>query len=137
MQVLYDADGHKYKNGYTRIDQKSQLSASHICWLANSIGYKTSINIRNDKQNIYRITATKNNQRKDPDMVKKIVELDNAGLKGCNPLEVYDLTTTNHHFAAGIGNMIVHNTDSVFFNLNLHDMDGNKITGKKALELTI
>ena len=29
---------------------------------------------------------------------------------------VYDLTTENHHFAAGIGNMIVHNTDSVFIN---------------------
>ena len=37
------------------LDQKSQLSASHICWLANSIGYKTSINIRNDNQNIYRM----------------------------------------------------------------------------------
>jgi len=27
---------------------------------------------------------------------------------------VYDLTTDNHHFAAGIGRLIVHNTDSVF-----------------------
>ena len=27
---------------------------------------------------------------------------------------VYDLTTENHHFAAGIGNLIVHNTDSAF-----------------------
>lgn len=28
---------------------------------------------------------------------------------------VYDLTTENNHFAAGIGNLIVHNTDSVVF----------------------
>ena len=27
---------------------------------------------------------------------------------------VYDLTTDNHHFAAGIGNIIVHNTDSIY-----------------------
>jgi DNA polymerase elongation subunit (family B) len=27
---------------------------------------------------------------------------------------VYDLTTENHHFAAGIGNLIVHNTDSIY-----------------------
>jgi hypothetical protein len=27
---------------------------------------------------------------------------------------VYDLTTINHHFAAGCGELIVHNTDSVF-----------------------
>lgn len=51
---------------------------------------------------------------------------------------VYDLTTENHHFAAGIGNLIVHNTDSVFFNLNLENPEtGEKIRGKPALEMTI
>ncbi len=30
---------------------------------------------------------------------------------------VYDLSTENHHFQAGLGNMIVHNTDSVFVKL--------------------
>jgi hypothetical protein len=51
---------------------------------------------------------------------------------------VYDLTTDNHHFAAGIGNMIVHNTDSVFFTFNLtNPQTGEKIRGKPALEMTI
>lgn len=51
---------------------------------------------------------------------------------------VYDLTTENHHFAAGIGNMIVHNTDSVFFTFNLTNPEtGEKIRGKPALEMTI
>jgi len=51
---------------------------------------------------------------------------------------VYDLTTENHHFAAGVGNMIVHNTDSVFFTFNLKDpKNGENIRGKKALEITI
>ena len=51
---------------------------------------------------------------------------------------VYDLTTDNHHFAAGVGNMIVHNTDSVFFKFNLTDKEtGEKIVGDKALELSI
>ena len=51
---------------------------------------------------------------------------------------VYDLTTENHHFAAGVGNMIVHNTDSVFFTFNLKDpKNGQDIRGKKALEITI
>ena len=51
---------------------------------------------------------------------------------------VYDLTTDNHHFAAGIGNMIVHNTDSVFFTFNLENSEtGEKIRGKPALEMTI
>ena len=30
---------------------------------------------------------------------------------------VYDLTTDNHHFQAGVGSMIVHNTDSIFVHL--------------------
>ncbi len=51
---------------------------------------------------------------------------------------VYDLTTENHHFAAGVGNMIVHNTDSVFFTFHLTDKEtGEKIVGDKALELSI
>ena len=51
---------------------------------------------------------------------------------------VYDLTTENHHFSAGIGNLIVHNTDSVFFTFNLENPNtGEKIRGKPALEMTI
>ena len=128
---LYDADGDKDTLGYTRVDQKSQLSAAHICWLANSIGYKTSINTRKDKMDIYRITATKGKQRKCGDAVKKIDEIKDY------TDYVYDLTTENHHFAAGVGNMIVHNTDSVFFTFNLENLDGTPIRGKKALEITI
>ena len=128
---LYDADGDKDKHGYVRIDQKNQISASHICWLASSLGWKTSINTRADKPNIYRITMTKRTQRKNPIAVKRIQEIPYEGY-------VYDLTTENHHFAAGVGNIIVHNTDSVFFTFNLEDpKTGEKIRGKPALEMTI
>lgn len=128
---LYDADGDKDLNGYTRIDQKSQISASHICWLASSLGWSTSINTRNDKPDIYRVTMTKLKQRKNPNAIKKLMELPQyTGY-------VYDLTTDNHHFAAGIGNMIVHNTDSVFFTFNLQTPEGQPIRGKEALEITI
>jgi DNA polymerase elongation subunit (family B) len=128
---LYDADGDKDANGYVRIDQKNQISASHIASLAKSLGWKTSINIRNDKPNIYRITMTKNIQRKNPYSIKKIFQIPYEGY-------VYDLTTENHHFAAGIGNLIVHNTDSVFFTFNLENPDTKeKIRGKPALEATI
>jgi len=61
-------------------------------------------------------------------------------IKYLNPVEdifVYDLTTENHHFAAGIGSMVVHNTDSVFFTFNLHTPEGKPIRGKEALEITI
>lgn len=51
---------------------------------------------------------------------------------------IYDFTTKNHHFSAGIGTIVVHNTDSVFFTFNLTDPETDeKIVGKKALEITI
>jgi DNA polymerase elongation subunit (family B) len=69
--------------------------------------------------------------RKNPFAIKKIQEIEYKGF-------VYDLTTDNHHFAAGIGNLIVHNTDSVFFTFNLQNPEtGEKIRGKPALEMTI
>lgn len=130
MNGLYDADGDKDLKGYARIDQKNQISASQIKWLAHSIGWNTSINTRSDKPNIYRITMTRNLQRKNPIKIKKMHEIPYEGY-------VYDLTTENHHFAAGIGNLIVHNTDSVFFTFNLQTPDGKPIRGKEALEITI
>jgi DNA polymerase elongation subunit (family B) len=129
---MYDADGDKDANGYIRIDQKNQISAANICWLAQSLGWKTSLNTRTDKENIYRVTMTKLVQRKPTTEVKKIHEISYPDGE-----YVYDLTTENHHFAAGIGNMIVHNTDSVFFTFNLATPDGIPIRGKDALEITI
>ena len=34
---------------------------------------------------------------------------------------MYDLQTANHHFSGGLGNLVVHNTDSVFVKLPTQD----------------
>jgi hypothetical protein len=103
---LYDADG--YKEGVvTRIDQKSQISMATFNILADSLGYKSSVNSREDKPNVFRLNLTTKYQRKCPESIKKMYEILYSGY-------VYDLTTDNHHFQAGIGTMIVHNTDSLF-----------------------
>ena len=130
FEGLYDADGDKDMNGFTKIDQQNQISASYVCWLANSIGYFTSINTIKDKPNVYRVTITKEEQKKNPNAIKKLEDVLYEGY-------VYDLTTDNHHFAAGVGNLIVHNTDSVFFTFNLQTPEGKPIRGKEALEITI
>ncbi len=80
----------------------------------------------------YHLTRSSNeNKRKSRNQIVSIQEISYEGY-------VYDLTTENHHFAAGVGNMIVHNTDSVFFTFNLEDPStGEKIRGKPALEMTI
>lgn len=103
---LYDANGDK-ENNITRIDQKSQISLAMFNLLGDSLGYNTSLNSRKDKTNISRLTLSRNCQRKDLNKIKKLYEIPYSGY-------VYDLTTENNHFQAGIGKMIVHNTDSVY-----------------------
>ena len=46
-------------------------------------------------------------------VVKEIINM------GATHDNVYDLTTENHHFQAGDGNIVIHNTDSVFVKFNL------------------
>jgi DNA polymerase elongation subunit (family B) len=89
-------------------------------------------NIEDETSN-YVIKVAKNaNHETNKNLVKKIHEISYPDGE-----YVYDLTTENHHFAAGIGNIIVHNTDSVFFTFNLQTHDNIPIRGKKALEITI
>jgi len=126
-------NGAELKNGYyTHVDQKNQISAACICLLAQSIGWKTSLNTYTHSDKI-ELTMTTCTQSKCTDSIKKIM----TSLPVEDNQYVYDLTTDNHHFAAGIGNMIVHNTDSVFFTFNLSNKDGTPIRGKQALEITI
>ena len=127
-QGLYDADGDK--DAVTRIDQKNQISAAHITWLADSLGWKVSINTRDDKPNVYRMNLTKSYQRKNAYAIKKLGLISYEGF-------VYDLTTENHHFSAGIGKLVCHNTDSIFVKFPVRDDKGNLLTGKAALPLAI
>ena len=130
LKGVYDAHGNKCDD-CCRIDQKSQISCSHLYYLIQSLGYHVSINTYKDKQDIYCLNYSKNTPRNNKIAIKKIIDLPHYDDY------VYDLTTENHHFAAGIGNMIVHNTDSVFFTFNLKDEHGEPMRGQKALEVTI
>jgi DNA polymerase elongation subunit (family B) len=60
-------------------------------------------------------------------MIKELTEIEYKGY-------VYDLTTDNHHFAAGVGNMIVHNTDSVFACFRFKDKK-EELSKNDSLEL--
>lgn len=123
---LYDADGDKDMKGNVRIDQKNDTTVAQIAYLGFRLGYKIGINTRADKPHVYRISCVQNH-RKNPDAIKKIHEIEYEGY-------VYDLTTSNHHFQAGIGQMIVHNTDSVFVQFPTKDLRDSIESGKRAAE---
>ena len=108
------------------ITEYDQLSMTKWCLFANMacMNYVLS---ETPELGQYHIQFKKANQE------RKVTNLHEIQYDGY----VYDLTTENHHFAAGVGDMIVHNTDSVFFTFNLSTPEGVPIRGKEALEITI
>jgi intein/homing endonuclease len=114
LQGFYDGDGSKTEGNSRRFDLKGQIGTAGLFYLAAAIEFKVSLNDKKKKQEVYRCTLTTNKQRRHPDEIKKIIELPNDGEY------VYDLETENHHFAAGPGRMVVHN--SCMIDLNIKDI---------------
>jgi DNA gyrase/topoisomerase IV subunit B len=81
---------------------EGKISAQCLFILCKSLGYEVSINNRDD---ILRLILTKGHQQWGKSKIKKIIDL------GSTTDYVYDLETENHHFQAGVGQMIVHNCD--------------------------
>ena len=96
------------ENDLVAIDQTSMTSAATVYALASSLGYQVRVDtLQNQEETVFRVMCTLNRGSEDPIAIKKMHKIDYTGY-------VYDLTTENHHFAAGIGELIVHNTDSIF-----------------------
>lgn len=93
------------------IDNDNQLSASGLFHLLNDLGYNISVDTRSDGGSVYSLNVNTDTHQKVSNKIKEIIELPNSDDY------VYDIETDNHHFAAGIGRLIVHNTDSVMFSL--------------------
>jgi hypothetical protein len=112
---------------YKHMHTYDMLEAADYINFLNSINYKNYYIVSEEKISVI---IWDNIERNEPQSIRKMEIIDYSGF-------VYDLTTDNHHFAAGVGNLIVHNTDSVFFTFNLQTPDGKPIRGKEALEITI
>jgi hypothetical protein len=84
------------------------ISAARFIWLGNRVGY--SIRIGDiEYRDYYMICTFDPTLSSTPATAIRSIE----NLRS-TPKYVYDLETDNHHFAAGVGKLVVHNTDSVF-----------------------
>lgn len=83
----------------------SQLEAQKYMLLSTSTGINVSLH---EENGVYTVIA--NDKYNTTTNEHAIINMYNIPYTGF----VYDLTTDNHHFAAGVGRLIVHNTDSVF-----------------------
>lgn len=115
--------------GCTRFDNKGQIGSAGLYYLMKKLGYNVSLNTRNDKEKMLRITITKNKQRKISNQIKKIESFEHNNY-------VYDIETDIGRFQAGVGDLITKNTDSVFLSIkfNRKDFEQNR---KDAFKLAI
>lgn len=110
LNGMLDGDGNTDKNMLTTLDQIHKSVLSGIISILEQLEVEYSLQIRKDKQNVCRIRMIrdkKDSRIKQSNMIKKIEVFDISGY-------VYDLETKNHHFCAGLGNILLHNTDSLF-----------------------
>ena len=108
LEGLWDSDGCRRDNeagGCHRIDTKNQVTAQWYFLLLRKLGYSVSLNCRDDN---YRLTWTNMKQRKNPNAIKKVFILHEQ-----YDDYVYDIETDAGTFQAGVGQMIVKNTDSI------------------------
>ena len=127
LQGLWASDGCRRDNevgGCLRIDTKNQVTAQWYYVFLTSLGFKVSLNTRQDKSNVFRLTFTKSSFRKNPHAIKKLGVLHDSW-----DGYVYDIETEAGTFQAGVGQMIVKNTDSVMVEF---DVQGRK--GQEAID---
>lgn len=84
----------------------TQKNLAPIYFIAKSVGYNVVINTT-ENPDIYSLTFSKDGAQT---IDNKINRLEIYSDSYCD--FVYDLETENHHFSAGVGEIIVHNTDS-------------------------
>ncbi len=83
--------------GHVGLDD--QVRAARVWALARSLGFSVGLDVA---------TQTMRTDTAPTGRLARMVALPHPG-----PVYVYDLTTANHRFAAGVGRLVVHNTDSV------------------------
>ena len=105
----YHADGLHDLSKPKTVNVFTKITTQCIYTLCRSLGYLVSINnvYNSRKQETYILNLSKDKLCRNPNTIKKIYKLENK------EMYVYDLETKNHHFQAGIGSMIVHNTDGL------------------------
>ena len=112
MRSFYAASTHDPTDGKNGVamsfEVRGAVAAASMHYVAASLDETVTVECVWDKDDTYRVCVhTPDAHIWAPSRVR---ELDKEAYDGV----VYDLETDNHHFQAGVGRAVVHNTDSVF-----------------------
>ena len=128
---LTDGDGHIVTNekgfGMWSFGGKFKPFIAGVAYLLDRRGITYNMSCRKDKLNITQIRThkpkefcTHNVKKGHPGIVTKV-------LKERKKQNVYDLSTEDGTFVAGIGRVICHNTDGIYFTINVEKFNKNII----------
>ena len=108
IRLAFYKAGHRENAKPLQFPYKSKISAASAYHLLIGLDHKVTIGTLTDDPNLYLL---KFHETDAPlDQIRQIIELPQT------EQYVYDIETESHHFQAGPGRMILHNTDSVFAN---------------------
>jgi DNA polymerase, archaea type len=111
----------RYRKKHFRCTTKSLLLASGLSLLLKQLQHSISVRYRENKRAYTISTADKNNNS----LVTKLRAEQYEGY-------VYDLSVEDTHmFADGCGQILLHNTDSIFIHLNVDSQDAAEKIGKQ------
>lgn len=105
----------------------NQISTQGLYLLLTDLGYQIKVHPECNIGLTYNLSMLENVQNID---IHEITSIENIGTYSGY---VYDLETESHHFAAGVGRMVVHNTDSLYLACNpahFRSIDKQYFTGK-------
>lgn len=130
--VELDEDNVKYnKSKYSSSDKQKCID---YYLQSKSNGYNVTIEF-DEKTSKFNLKRTKD-KIEDPNKIISISLLKDT--KETEYEYVYDLETESGRFQAGVGELIIKNTDSVFFRMGIADKEtGEKLRNKKTLEMCI
>ena len=137
FEGYYIGDGAK-SHGYgleinrISITCKGKIGSMCLYYLARSLGYNNLvINTRADKPNIYIIYTNESLEIENRSKIRRITKLKNS------EDYVYDLETKKSKFHAGVGSLIIHNTDSIFTKFDTKNYRGEKLYGLDSIYKSI
>jgi len=111
-------------------DQEAKMACMGMFLLLKSVGYHVSLDTGIDDS--FELRYTVDDLEDNPIAIKKIID------KGYTDDFVYDLETESGRFNAGIGEITVKNTDSIFVDFGIKDKKtGTKLTDHHGLKTGI
>lgn len=106
----YSGNKSEHLNEGIVIQNKECIETAGIYYLLRSLGYKVNTSLSSQNDSLVRLECNTYLSLKKGDVSRSIKSISHAPKSNDSVEYVYDIETSSHHFAAGVGDIIVHNS---------------------------